>query len=321
MLGDLQCKSPRLSATCYAPTNIALVKYWGKRNEQFNLPMTASLSLTLPDFGTTTTLKIIDTDHDQLILGSVALPPGDPMVQRISAFLDIFRPYTHHYYQIVTKNSLPIAAGLASSASGFAALTLALNQLYDWQLDQETLSMLARFGSGSACRSFWQGFVVWHRGIRRNGFDSKGSFFAPAWAELCLGLLVINAAPKLLSSRHAMQQTVKTSKLYQRWELQVAEDLVQMQQAILAKDFEILGTVAEANALTMHATMMSSRPPIVYSTSETWQFIECIWELRRQGIAIYFTQDAGPNIKLIFLESDLHTVIRHFPEIQIQRFK
>lgn len=308
------------SATCFAPTNIALIKYWGKRDQAINLPMTNSLSLTLPDFGTTTTLSFNEQGYDQLILNDQLLPTSDPAAHRVSQFLEIFRPYTKRYYQINTVNNIPTAAGLASSASGFAALTLALDKLHGWGLSQQTLSIFARLGSGSACRSLWNGFVVWQMGKRCDGADSYGEPLADAWPELCFGLILVDSQQKRLSSRQAMQQTIQSAILYRNWPAQVAADLAQMTQAIRRKHFDTIGQIAEENALTMHATMMSARPPIVYSTSQTWKAIEQVWQLRCQGIPVYFTQDAGPNIKLLFLRSHYEQLMQEFPTMQVQLF-
>lgn len=308
------------SVTCFAPTNIALVKYWGKRDQQINLPMTNSLSLTLPDFGTTTTLSLNDDVRDHIILNEKKLAEIDPIAQRVSAFLDIFRRFTKCHYHIETENNIPTAAGLASSASAYAALVLALDKLHGWGLDKQTLSIFARLGSGSACRSLWNGFVIWQMGKRFDGADSFGESFDDTWPELCLGIVLLDPKPKAISSREAMQQTVQSSKLYQHWPEQVADDFEVIKQAIRSRTFDVIGRTAEANALSMHATMMGARPPIIYSTSQTWQTIEAIWQLRADGIPVYFTQDAGPNVKVLFLQSNLDAVTEKFPNMQVQSF-
>jgi len=316
-----QVKSRHQSrATSFAPTNIALIKYWGKRDQILNLPNTSSLSLTLPDFGTSTKISIIDANQDQIVFNDKKIEATDSRAKRLRDFLDLFRPYTQCHYQIETKNTIPTSAGLASSASGFAALVLALNQLHHWQFDKHILSILARLGSGSACRSFWRGFVIWTAGEQDDGSDSFAKPFASVWPELCLGFVLLNTAVKEVSSRQAMQHTVQTSLLYRQWPSQVEKDLKSMQAAINEKNFKLIGQIAEANAMAMHATMMAARPAIVYGTSKTWQLIEGIWQLRKKGLNIYFTQDAGPNIKLLFEKKDLATVRQCFPEIHVQQF-
>jgi diphosphomevalonate decarboxylase len=213
--------------------------------------------------------------------------------------------------------NIAVAAGFASSASGFAALVLALNNLFAWHLTKRELSILARLGSGSAARSLWLGFVEWHRGVNMNGMDSYAEPLPDCWPGLCIGLLTISEAEKAISSREAMQRTVNTSVLYNSWPEKVAQDLKAIKQAINEQDFGLLGRAAEANALTMHATMLSSWPPICYFLSDTMAAMQHIWALRHQGLSLYFTQDAGPNLKLLFLERDTEDVRQFFPSIEV----
>ena len=211
--------------------------------------------------------------------------------------------------------NLPVAAGLASSACGFASLVAALNDMFGWQLAQRELSILARLGSGSACRSLWAGFVEWHAGVQPDGMDSYAEPLAFEWPELHIGLLPISLAEKPISSRVAMQRTVDTSVLYGCWSRKVLQDLIIIKQALHAKNFALLGGAAESNALAMHATMLSSWSPICYSLPETIAAMHKIWALRRQGLSLFFTQDAGPNLKLLFLEKDKKTILELFPTL------
>lgn len=307
---------PNHTAEAFAPTNIALIKYWGKRNAALNLPVTDSLSVSLAHKGAHTHIEIINSAQDEFLLNDKKLDLDSSFSLRLKEFLDLFR-FKKEHYRIKTKTNIPVAAGLASSACGFAALTLALNKLYNWELNATQLSILARLGSGSACRSIYSGFVWWQKGIDENGLDSYAIPLEQRWPELCIGLLIINNKAKALSSRLAMEQTLKTSYLYEMWPQQVAHDLNAIHESILSKDFEQFAKISEHNALSMHATMLSAWPPILYAQAETTQLMHKIWELRKQGLSIYFTQDAGPNLKLIFLEKDSASVKEHFPEIEI----
>ena len=305
------------NATAFAPSNIALIKYWGKRDEELNLPYTSSLSISLGKKGTVTSLTNSQDLTDYIYLNKTLIPHHHPAAQRIIQFLNLFRLPSQQYWCIHTETNLPIAAGLASSASGFAALTLALNQWFGWDLSLQKLSILARLGSGSACRSLWHGFVKWHPGEMEEGIDSYAELLPVQWPELRIGLLIINTNTKAISSREAMRHTVNTSSLYNSWPLQVKDDFLPMEHAIQHKNFTLLGETAEANALAMHATMLSARPAILYSQPETIQLMQRVWQLRQQGIAVYFTQDAGPNLKLLFLETDLPAIANAFPEIEV----
>jgi diphosphomevalonate decarboxylase len=159
--------------------------------------------------------------------------------------------------------------------------------------------------------------VHWHAGIRSDGMDSHGESLRARWPEFCIGLLIFSESEKAIPSRVAMQRTITTSALYQAWPSKVSRDLAAIKQAIGNKDFQLLGKAAESNATTMHATMLSAWPPIIYSVPETLVAMQRIWELRNEGLQIYFTQDAGPNLKLLFLQRDIDNVLASFPSIEI----
>lgn len=298
----------------YAPANIALAKYWGKRNDILNLPFTSSLSISLANYGATTTITTTQ-EADQYFLNQTQQDPNTEFSLRLKKFLDLFRPAKDFYFNVATESTVPIAAGLASSAAGFAALTLALDQFFNWNLDKQQLSILARLGSGSASRSLFQGFVEWNAGDQEDGMDSYAHPLPEKWPELRIGLLLLDSNKKPLSSREAMQRTVETSPYYHRWPEQVAHAIEHLHQAIHTKDFELLGKTSEKNALGLHATMLTAQPPVCYWLPETLQAMQHLWTLRTAGISVYFTQDAGPNLKLLFLEKDLDKLTQEFPKL------
>jgi diphosphomevalonate decarboxylase len=308
-----------VAVNIFSPANIALCKYWGKRNQELNLPVTGSLSVSLGEKGTTTTLRISQTHQDKISLNGTIIGKESVFAKRASQFLDLFRTRHAPYFDLVIQSNIPIAAGLASSASGFASLVHALNQLFAWKCSNKELSILARLGSGSASRSIEPGFVEWYSGIHEMGLDSFGECLSYQWPELYIGLLIINRNEKQTSSREAMQRTVTTSPLYSSWPKKVSEDLFTIKQAISYHDFDLLGKTAESNAMSMHATMLSAWPPIHYACAETVLAMQKIWNLRSEGLSLYFTQDAGPNLKLLFLEKDKDVVLNHFPEVEIVR--
>jgi diphosphomevalonate decarboxylase len=301
----------------FAPSNIALCKYWGKRNLELNLPITSSLSISLGDKGAHTSIEVIDSHQDKIYLNNIPVANTDKFAHRITKFLDPFRTTKKLAFAINTKSNIPIGSGVASSACGFAALTKALNNLFGWNLTDTELSILARLGSGSACRSLWHGFVKWEAGIQDDGMDSYATKLNYNWPDLRIGLLLISDATKPISSTNAMLRTVNTSSFYKLWPQQVAHDLVQIEHALQIKDFQKLGETAELNALAMHATMLTSNPPILYSTPKTIEYMHKVWQLRQQGLGVYFTQDAGPNLKLLFLEQDLKKIQNTWQDIII----
>lgn len=305
-----------------APVNIALSKYWGKRDKTLNLPINGSVSISLPGLGTETEIRIVEKhDSDSVTLNQQALPSSHPFASRLSAFLDLFRPANCSFI-VNTTNTVPTAAGLASSASGYAALVLALNDLFQWQLDEQSLSLLARLGSGSASRSLFPGFAVWHKGEQADGLDSFAEAINTVWPALCIGLVKVDVAQKPVSSTAGMQHTVETCDLYKAWPAQAERDIQTVIDAITQQDFALLGKTAEHNALSMHATMIATWPPIVYWQPESVKAMQMVWQLREAGVEVYFTMDAGPNLKLLFLEAEKPAVMQAFPELTVmQPFK
>lgn len=301
----------------FAPTNIALCKYWGKRNTELNLPMTSSLSIALPDKGAMTTVTLHDQPYDIFVLNDEVISADTAFVKRAVGYLDLFRPKKKWHLHVDIDMNIPVAAGLASSASGFASLVCSLNDLFDWKLSLRDLSILARLGSGSAARSLWSGFVEWHAGMQPDGMDSFGEPLEVEWPMLCVGILPISKKQKPISSTDAMQQTMDSSQLYNSWPKKVSQDMSFLHQALQLKNFSLLAGTAESNALTMHATMLSSWPPICYFLPETIAAMQKVWELRHAGLELYFTQDAGPNLKLLFQDRDISTVLEHFPEVDV----
>lgn len=307
---------PRAEAKAFAPANIALCKYWGKRNEELNLPVTSSLSLSLGPLGSEVVLAICE-GSDRVELNGEAIPERAPFAARLFEFLDLFRPTPATHFNVIARNTIPTAAGFASSASGFAALVTALNDLFGWGLDKRACSILARLGSGSASRSVYEGFVEWHAGSREDGMDSYAEPLDARWPELCMGLLTISSETKKTGSRPGMKHTIETSPLYAAWPAKATRDLAELKSAIAARDFERLGRTAESNALAMHATMIAAWPTLLYWLPESVRVMQRIVAMREDGVPLFFTMDAGPNIKLLFLDQSEAKVREAFPDVQV----
>lgn len=300
------------SAESFAPSNIALCKYWGKKNLDLNTPLTPSLSISLGDRGTKVKLSI--SPKNSLSINGKYITQESPVFRRTFDFLELFMSKDIGL-SVQSENNIPTAAGLASSASFFAALTIALDKLYSWHASHQALSCLARLGSGSACRSLHHGFVKWL--AYDDPFQSYGIPIDICWEELRIGLLIFDAKEKFMPSRQSMLHTQDTSPLYQAWCENSYSDFEILHNAIEKKNFKTLGETAEYNALSLHAVMLAARPAIIYSQPETLEAIAKLHALRRNGLQIYFTQDAGPNLKLIFLENNLENVLEAFPGIKV----
>lgn len=307
--------TPSDTATAFAPSNIALCKYWGKRNAELNLPINGSLSISLGDLGTTTTLSV--ATQDSVNLNGQTVDAHDGFYKKVFAFIDLFRRDAPVRIAVNTVNTIPTAAGLASSASGFAALTLAIHDFFTLNLPLPVLSAFARIGSGSASRSLYSGFVEWHKGEQSDGMDSFAEAIDVTWPEFRVGLIKISTAQKKIDSREGMNRTVETSHLYKQWPAQAEQDLTTLRQAVMAKDFETLGQTAEHNALSMHATMIATWPAVLYWQPESVAAMHTVWQLREQGVPVYLTMDAGPNLKLLFTQEYAQQIQSAFPNMEL----
>lgn len=278
--------------TVSAAANIALIKYWGKTGAPGNQPATGSLSIGIDDLRTMTRLRFADADTD-----IIESDLDEQAAARIRAFFDDIRNHLeiNRNFAVTTGNNFPTGAGLASSASGFAALALAVNALCDLQLSGTELSRLARSGSGSAARSIFEGYVEL---IPADDAWAQQIMAADAW-PLDVLVAVTDAAPKTIGSSEAMRRTAATSDYYGRWLDSHAADMVEAKQALADRDFNRLAEVSERNCLKMHATMMTSRPPIIYWQPATLAVMQRVRELRMAGTAAFFTVDAGAQVKVV----------------------
>ncbi|OLO47785.1 diphosphomevalonate decarboxylase [Actinomyces oris] len=286
------------TATASANTNIALIKYWGKVDEVQAIPATSSLSLTLGGTRTTTTVSFDGGDGaaDSVTINGSASSGAE--LTRVSRFLDLVRSRSGitAAATVTSRASVPLAAGLASSAAGFAALATAASRAAGMDLDDRELSRLARRGSGSATRSIFGGLVRWNA-----GHDDASSYAEPVACEMDLAMVVVvlSKHDKLISSTRAMRATMSTSPLFPAWAEASGKDLQVALEAVRVGDLERLGEVVEGNALGMHATMMAARPGIIYWLPQTVAALHEIRAMRQEGLPVWATIDAGPNVKVL----------------------
>ncbi|HEP1366009.1 diphosphomevalonate decarboxylase [Streptococcus pyogenes] len=285
-----------ITVTSYA--NIAIIKYWGKENQAKMIPSTSSISLTLENMFTTTSISFLpDTaTSDQFYINGVL--QNDEEHTKISTIIDQFRQPGQAFVKMETQNNMPTAAGLSSSSSGLSALVKACDQLFDTQLDQKALAQKAKFASGSSSRSFFGPVAAWDK-------DSGAIYKVETDLKMAMIMLVLNAAKKPISSREGMKLCRDTSTTFDEWVEQSAIDYQHMLTYLKTNNFEKVGQLTEANALAMHATTKTANPPFSYLTKESYQAMEAVKELRQEGFACYFTMDAGPNVKVLCLEKDL----------------
>lgn len=299
------------SVTARAHTNIALIKYWGKKDQQLFLPYTSSLSLTLDAFYTDTTVSF--ATQDEFYLNQVK--QDQKATDKVFRFVELFREQSpiKTPIKIESTNHVPTAAGLASSASAYAALAVALNRLYQFDLDKTTLSTYARRGSGSATRSLFGGFVEWQKGD-----SNETSCAVPVdeanW-DVQMLICIVSGSEKKISSREGMALTVQTSPFYPAFVEENQTDLAEIKTAIKEQNFQQMGQIAERNALRMHATMLGATPPFTYFEPKSIETIHRVQALREQGIPCYITMDAGPNVKILVQKPHLEEVKQQLSDL------
>ncbi|KAM9061833.1 diphosphomevalonate decarboxylase isoform X1 [Sarcophilus harrisii] len=320
-----------VAVTCTAPTNIAVIKYWGKRDEKLILPINSSLSVTLHQnqLKTTTTAAISrDFKEDRIWLNGKEEDVGHPRLQ--SCLREIRRlarkrrsgsegdsvPLSYKVH-IASVNDFPTAAGLASSAAGYACLVYTLAQLYGVESE---LSEVARQGSGSACRSMLGGFVQWLMGERPDGKDSIAQQVAPEshWPELRVLVLVVSAERKPVGSTAGMQTSVETSSLLKfRAESVVPGRMAEMAQCIKERDFEGFGQLTMKDSNQFHATCLDTFPPICYLNDTSRQIISLVhcFNAHYGKTKVAYTFDAGPNAVIFTLEDTVDEFVAVIKQI------
>src|SRR5699024_2572566 len=301
-----------MRAVAKAHTNIALIKYWGKQNESLILPTNNSLSVTLDGLYTKTAVTFNPSLKEDLFYLNEELISGKAYEQ-VTQFLDKLRLMSvspELYAEVTSVNKVTTAAGFASSASGFAALASAAQRALGLDLSNQELSKITRQGSGSACRSIYGGFVEWEKGVLEDGSDSFAVPVTPQnhW-DIRVAAVVLTAQEKDVSSRTGMKRTVDTSVFYDGWLDSLPADLEGIKTGIMAKDFEKVGAIAEANCLKMHATTLGANPPFTYWTDATMAAMQTVQQLRKEGVPAYFTIDAGPNVKVLYLPENEQIVL------------
>lgn len=303
-------------ATAQAPSNIAFVKYWGARDLKRALPYNPSISMTLANCVSRSTVEVLpDGAPDQVLLGGdsgeLSLAPT-AFADRVCQHLVTLRAETGTQggFRVATKNSFPTGAGIASSASGFAALTLAVTAALGLEYSDEELSILARrSGSGSAARSLMGGYVELPTGMVSSDGNSETSSsedslsFSIQLAEadhwdLRDVVAIVETGPKEISSLEGHKRSL-TSPYYPRRQELLAQRLHVVRQAIAERSFSALGPVLEEEAIDLHLIAMSSRPPVFYWNPATLALLSTVRTLRDEGLPAYSTMDAGANVHVI----------------------
>ena len=287
-----------MQAVATAHPNVALIKYWGKRAAVGNLPATGSLSLALGGLSTETLVRFeAGRQGDRVLLDD---REDTETSARVTACLDLLRSEAgvKDGAVVESRNDFPTGAGLASSASGFAALVVAAASALGLQLPLARLAEIARAGSGSAARSLLGGIVL----LKNRGATTDCTqLAAPADWPLEIVVAVTATGQKAISSRQGMALSEQTSPYYPAWVESHAADLEAGLAAVRNRDFFALAELAEHNCLKMHAVMLSTRPPLIYWTPATLACLQRVGTLRAGGVPVFYTIDAGPQLKAVCL--------------------
>jgi diphosphomevalonate decarboxylase len=301
---------PPAGCGALAHSNIALAKYWGKRDIERTLPDVPSLSLTLAALSTTTRVRFDpDAREDEVTLNGVPADAG--AAAKVSALLDRVRAEAGLGWraQVVTSNDFPTASGLASSASGFAALALAALGAAGLDWPSPAVSGLARASSVSAARSVFGGFVALEAGA------AQAQPIAVDATPLRMVIAVTQTAPKKVGSTQGMLRTQQTSPYYAAWRSTAPRIYSELRDALGRGELERVGEAMEHSALCMHASMLAAAPGIIYFSPQTLAAMDCVRALRAAGSFAYFTMDAGPHVKVLTLAEQAERVRRELATV------
>lgn len=337
----------KMKATAVAPSNIAFIKYWGRKDEVLRIPENGSISMNLSNLLTTTTVEFSqDLKHDVISIirhsgerkrlqnlsssrlrqvrdsglvhySSLARMTGFGQyeIQRVIEHLDRVRALANINYKakVVAKNNFPTGTGLSSSASGFAALTLASTKATGLNLSEKELSILARKGSGSACRSIPDGFVEWIDGDS-NETSYSVSLFPPDYWDIVDVVAIVSKDRKEIPTTEG-QKLARSSPFFPVRLKRIKEKTQVIKKYIREKHFEAFGEMIEQEALELHAIMLTSTPSLIYWLPETLKVMHAVKKWRQEGLEVYFTVNTGQDIHLICQKKDVEKAIKKIEEI------
>lgn len=303
-----------MKATAVAPSNIAFIKYWGKKNEILRLPENGSISMNLSDLLTTTTVEFSsEYKEDSIAINGIQEPNEG---SRAIKHLDRIRKLASlsDKAKVITNNNFPTGTGLSSSASGFAALTVAGAKAAGLTLSEKELSILARQGSGSACRSIPNGFVEW-----LDGDTSETSYAVSLYPENYWDIVdvvaVVSKDKKQISTTEGMK--IFASSPFFPIRLEKIKDKIKLIKRYLAeKNFQAFGELLESEALELHSIMLTSKPSLIYLLPASLKIMHLTKKWRAEGLQVYFTVNTGQDIHLICQKKDVDEVIKKLSEVE-----
>lgn len=302
-----------IKSTARAHSNIAFIKYWGKKNDEQRLPTNGSISMNLSNLYTTTTVEFDESlvEDDIMINGEKNVVK----IQKVIRHLDRIRKLANisTKARVVSENNFPTGVGLSSSATGFAALTHAAVHALGFSLTEKEISILARLGSGSACRSIPDGFVEW-----KEGNTSEESYAVSLYSENhwdIIDLIALTSRKEKDVPTTEGQKSAQTSPFFLERLKNITNKISDCKKHLAEKDFTKFGVLAEKEALEMHAIMITSQPPLLYWLPETIDMMKKVFEWRKDGLEVYFTINTGQNVHLLCREIDVEQLVKKIKEV------
>ena len=303
-----------MKATAIAPSNIAFIKYWGKKDEDLKIPENGSISMNLSNLLTTTTVEFDPKYEKDLI--TVNSKSNDQEESRIIKHLDFIRKKANIFLKakVVSNNNFPDGTGLSSSASGFAALTLAATKATGLNLSEKELSILARQGSGSACRSIPDGFVEWLDGDTTDTSYAR-SLYSPDYWKIVDVVAIVSHEKKETSSTDG-QKFASTSPFFQTRLNNINEKILRLKKALEVKNFTEFGRIIENEALELHAIMLTSTPSLIYWQPETIKLMKLVKKWKSEGLEVFFTVNTGQDIHIIIEKKNTKELVKKLKDIK-----
>ncbi len=309
-----------MKATAVAPSNIAFIKYWGRKDEVLRLPENGSISMNLSNLMTTTTVEFNSNfKGDSIEINGVKeVQEGNRAIKHLDRIRKIAiikaNPSAALRARVVTKNNFPTGTGLSSSASGFAALTVAASYAAGLNLSEKELSILARQGSGSACRSIPDGFVEW-----LDGDTSETSYGVSLYPENYWDIVdvvaVVSKNKKEVSTTEG-QKLAASSPFFKVRQEKIKEKIKLIKRYLREKDFRRFGELLEAEALELHSIMLTSTPSLIYLLPGSLKIMHLAKKWRTEGLGVYFTVNTGQDIHLICQKKDKDALVKKLEEVE-----
>lgn len=297
-----------MKATAVAPSNIAFIKYWGKKDEKLKLPENGSISMNLSNLLTTTTVEFSPKFKEDMVI--INNKSDSKELNRVIKQLDLIRKKANLFQKakVVSNNNFPVGTGLSSSASGFAALTLAATKAAGLNLNEKELSILTRQGSGSACRSIPSGFVEWV------GKGAKSLYPQDYWGIIDVVAIVSNKKKDISSTDG--QKLARTSPFFMTRLNNIEKKINRFKESLKTKNFTQFGQIIENEALELHAIMLTSTPSLIYWQPETVKLMKLVKKWRSENLKVYFTVNTGQDIHLIIEEKNSTRLIEKLKDIK-----